>query len=80
MSIKWDEWEMKYPRFSEYGVFEHMGIGSQNSRFRFESSKYRFEQMQGKDKEKVMEEMRKKRREMSEKYGSYATLIEPDKT
>jgi multimeric flavodoxin WrbA len=26
IKVKWDEWDVKHPRFSEYGVFEHLDM------------------------------------------------------
>lgn len=26
IKVKWDEWDVKHPRFSEYGVYEHMDM------------------------------------------------------
>ena len=75
MKVKWDKWEAKYPRFSELGVFEHMGIGARGERLRFESSRTR--EANPAEREKRMAEMMKRRKEMNEKYGQYGTLIKP---
>ena len=75
MKIKWDEWETKYPRFSELGVFEHMGLGK-GEKMRFASSRTRAANQE--EQEKMMEAMMSKRKEMTEKYGAYGTLIKPE--
>lgn len=75
MKVKWDEWETEYPRFSELGVFEHMGIGTRGERIRFESSKTRVSDPA--EREKRMQEMKIIREEMQKKYGGYGTIIKP---
>ena len=80
LGVKWDEWDVEYPRFSEYGVREHMGIGTHGVRWKFQSSIRRWDMAAESSREERMEQMRKARREMTEKYAPYAKVIGPEKT
>jgi CRP-like cAMP-binding protein len=75
MKVKWDEWKTKYPRFSELGVFEHMGIGARGERLRFKSSKTRGIQTDKSNHEKEIQELMRQRDELVKKYSPYGTII-----
>jgi multimeric flavodoxin WrbA len=67
MRVKWDEWDVKYPRFSEYGVKEHMRIGPQGKRLKFPSSAI--------DRER--DEFMSRQMELKKKYRAYGKIIKP---
>ena len=77
MSVKWDEWDVEYPRFSEYGVFEHMGMGNPKERWKFESSAKRWKQMEGTNHKEEIKKLMRMLKEMNKKYAPYGKIINP---